>query len=149
MRSILTRLLGIGVVLGIGWFFYQMDDVRGCDGPGSSDWFDATNARLDEATADYQSWDEYTTTEEFSDYAVRAEARYQAQQSQKTVKCLETLQGHAVEFFRLEWKMYEAASEGNFELAHEYDLESIDADDAAANEFDRLAEEYDWEVVDD
>jgi hypothetical protein len=149
MRNILIRLIGIGVALGIGWFIYQMDDVTGCDGPGSSDWFEATYTRLDEATADYEAWDEYTTMEEFGDYAARAEARYQAQLSQKTVNCLETLQEHVVEFLRLEWKMYESASKGNYELATEYDLESVDADEAASNEFDRLAEKYNWDVVEE
>ena len=147
MRSILTRLIGIGVVLGIAWFIYQMDDVTGCDGPGSDSWFDDTNARLEEANADYASWDDYTAINGIDDITVRAEARYQAQLSQKTVSCLETLQEHEIEFFRLEWKMYEAASKGNYELSYEYDLESYDADEAASNEFDRLAEEYDWDVA--
>jgi len=87
--------------------------------------------------------------EEYGDYAARAEERYQAQLSQKTVNCLETLQEHVVEFFRLEWKMYEAASEGNYELADEYDLASIESDEAASNEFNRLADEYDWTVIEE
>ncbi len=149
MQRILTRLIGIGAAVGIGWFLYQMNDVTGCDGPGSDTWFDETNARREEAIADYQSWDDYTTEEELSDYAARAEARYQAQLSQKSVNCLETLQELEVEFFRLEWKMYEAASKGDYELAFEYDMASFDADEEASNEFDRLAEEYDWNVVEE
>lgn len=146
MRRLVSRLIGIGIALAIGWFLYQMDDVTGCDGPGSSDWFESTLVRLDEATADYGAWDEYSPAVAFDDYVVRAEERYQTQLSQKTVGCLETLQEQVTEFLHLEWRMYEAASEGNYELANQYDLESYDADNAVSEEFDRLAEKYGWEI---
>jgi hypothetical protein len=146
MRSLVTRLIGAAVVLGIAWFFYQMDDVTGCDGPGSNSWFDETNARHDESNADYAAWEDYDAIDDIDNILARAEARYQAQLAQDTVNCLETIQELKVEFFRLEWKMYEAAANGNIDLAIEYDIESFEVDDDAQNEFYRLAGEYDWEL---
>jgi hypothetical protein len=146
MQRLPIRFVIAAVILGISWISYQAADVTDCSGPRSDAWADATLARLEAATEDYESWDEYTTLSEFSSLAQRAEQRYRAQVAEDTISCIDKLQDKTVEFFELEWKMYEAGSAGNFDLAYEYDMDSIAAYEAMMREIDKIAEKYDWEL---
>lgn len=146
MQRSLPRLIITGIALAIGWVTYQLADVTDCSGPRSDEWAEATLARIETASDDYDAWGEDTTLAEFAAYAERAEARYQAQLAQDAISCIEDLQEHTVDFFHLEWKMYEAASEGQFDLAYEYDLDSAVAYEAMLSEIDKIAERYDWEM---
>jgi hypothetical protein len=146
MNRILTRLLVFGLFAGIGWVGYQISDVTDCSGPRSDAWADATINRLDAATHDYDSWNEYTSLAQFSVLANRAEQRYRAQLSEDTISCIEDLQEQTVDFFYYEWKMYEAAGKGDFYLANEYDKDAIIASEEMMRELEKMAEKYDWDL---
>ncbi|NIS83512.1 MAG: hypothetical protein GTO14_25690 [Anaerolineales bacterium] len=146
MRRLFSRLVIVGILTAIGWIGYQISDFTTCEGPGAEAWVNATTDRLEAADYDYTSWDDYTTLGQFSVLAVQAEKRYREQLEQETIKCLKDLHDHNIDFFWYEWKMYEAASNGDFELAAQYDAESIRASEAAMREFDRMAEKYNWDL---
>jgi hypothetical protein len=145
MNRLLTRFLVIGVIAGISWVGYQISDITDCSGPRSDAWANATISRLEAANHDYDSWNDYTTLAQFSALATRAEQRYKAQLSENTLSCIEDLQGQTVDFFYYEWKVYEAASEGDFYLAAEYDMDSIVAQEAMWREYEKMAAKYGWD----
>ncbi|MEJ2551273.1 MAG: hypothetical protein P8Z34_11375 [Anaerolineales bacterium] len=147
MRNIVSRLLGVGVVIGIGFLINMLRDTTSCSGPKAVTWDDATGARIEESIQDYNSFNDYAEISGNTDYVMRAEQRYQGQSGQATITCLEDINELIEEFFRLEWKMYEAASNGNYDLAYQYDKESAELSDDIQLEFDRLAEKYeDWQT---
>jgi hypothetical protein len=147
MKNLVARLIGAGVVIGIAFLINSLRDTTSCSGPKAIAWDDATADRIDGSVADYDSFETYDEMLNNTPYVQRAEQRYVGQSEQETIKCLEKLNELIVEFFRLEWKMYEAASEGKYELAYEYDAESADLSAEIEAEFDNLAAEYeDWNV---
>jgi len=146
MNRLLARLVVIGVFAGIGWVGYQLSDVTDCSGPRSDAWAEATMGRLEAATQDYDSWNEYTTIAQFSTLTTRAEQRYRAQVAEETLSCIEGIQENTVDFFYYEWKMYEAAGRGDFYLAEEFDMESIVANEAMMRELDKIAAKYGWDL---
>ena len=76
--------------------------------------------------------------------ADRAENRYQAQINQTHLACLDDLNDLVVETHFYEWKMYEAASRYDFDLASDYEDEFFIALDKAIAEYDQLEAKYDW-----
>ena len=147
MRNLVTRLIGAGVVIGIAFFINSLRDTTSCSGPKAIAWDEATAVRIDGSVADYDSFESYEEMLNNTPYVERAEQRYIGQSEQETISCLEKLNELIVEFFRLEWKMYESASEGKYELAYEYDAESAELSEKIELEFDNLAEKYeDWNI---
>ena len=147
MRNLIARLIGVGVVIGIAFLINSLRDTTSCSGPKAIAWDESTAVRIDGSVADYDSFDSYEDMLDNTPYVERAEQRFTGQSEQDTIACLEKLNELIVEFFRLEWKMYEAASEGKYELAYEYDAESAELSEEIELEFNNLAEEYeDWNI---
>ena len=147
MRNLVTRLIGAGVVIGVAFLINSLRDTTSCSGPKAIAWDEATAVRIDGSVADYDSFESYEEMLNNTPYVERAEQRYIGQSEQETIACLEKLNELIVEFFRLEWKMYESASEGKYELAYEYDAESAELSENIEAEFDELAQKYeDWNI---
>lgn len=145
MRLVI-RLAVVGIVMGVGWVSYQLSDITSCSGPKADAWAEATIDRMDAASSDYDSWSFSTTTNQFRQFAMRADERYKDQLAQETPNCLDDLQDLTEEFLYYEWKSYDAAAGGSFELAAQYDSDSIYALEAMEREFDKLANENDWQI---
>ena len=146
MRRLATRLIIMAIVLGGSWLSYQAADVTKCSGPKAEAWAESTLRRREAASKDYDSITLYTTYSQYALLEGRAEERYRSQVAQETPGCLNELQDLSVQFLYAEWKAYDAASDSNFELAAQYDDESIKALEAMEREFDRLAAKYRWEL---
>jgi hypothetical protein len=146
MQRLIVRLIILGVFAGGGWLTYQLADSTKCAGPRAEQWVDASLPRLEASNRDIGSVTEYTTTAQFAALAERAQARYVAQQDQSAPACLAKLQQETSNALYCEWKAYEAAAAGNFDVA----VANVDRSEAARQamerEYYRLAAEYDWDT---
>jgi hypothetical protein len=146
MRRLPIRLLITGVLIGGSWLVYLVADFTSCSGPRAERWAKAFTERGDAAFADSALVTPSSTTSQYSDLSARAEARYKAQVAQSTPGCLDDLQVIAETFFFNDWGAYEAASQGNFDLAMAYEDEMFRTLDTFETEFNRLAAEYEWDL---
>ncbi len=146
MRRLTIRLIVLGVVLGGSWLSYQLADVTSCEGPRSDAWAEASFDRGEAAVADWETIDQYTTAKDFASLSARSYARYAAQLEQETPSCLDELQSIMESFLYNDWKSYEAASQGDFQLAAEHEDQANQALREMEYEFDRLAAKYDWDL---
>jgi hypothetical protein len=146
MRRITIRLIVAAIVFGGAWVVYQLSDFTDCSGPRAEAWADATVRRGEEAFGDHDTITAYTSLAEYAHLSNRAESRYRDQLAQSGPSCLDDLHDAFVEFFFTQWKMYQAASHGNFDLAVEYEDDTIRAFNRAHREYDRLAEQYNWDT---
>jgi hypothetical protein len=147
MRGLLIRLVVIGVVAGGSWVAYQLADVTKCNGPKAEQWAEASMGRIDAAFADMNSVTDHTTQAQLGALALSAKTRYMSQQDQAAPACLSDFQQHTSDSLFYEWKAYESAAAGDFELA----ITNIDKAEGAHQEIEKeyykLATKYGWDTA--
>lgn len=146
MRRLIIRIIIIGVVLGGSWVAYQLSDFTSCSGPRVDAWLDGSIILRDGSNFDFDSISSSTSLDKFSPLAINAKSRYQEQQNIITPGCLSDVQDKVVEEYYYEWKAYDYASEGDFDLASDYMNKSADSAELVKLEIDKLAKKHDWDI---
>jgi hypothetical protein len=109
-----------------------------CSGQVVDRWFDQSYAIFDESDADYELIDSIEYYSEFSPIATRAENRYWDHKRLDTPTCLQRIKDLSDQFLFTEWKMYQAAAQGDFDSAVDYETEVGSISEQIAQEIDSL-----------
>lgn len=109
-----------------------------CSGQDVDRWFDQSYAIFENSDADYALIDSIDYYSEFSPIAVRAENRYWDHKRLDTPDCLQKIKDLSDQFLFVEWKMYQAAAQGDFDSAVDYETEVGSISEQIAQEIDAL-----------
>jgi hypothetical protein len=146
MRSCMIRLLIAVAIIGGSWLVYQLADVTKCSGPQSQQWAETSLQRVTAANADLNYVTVDTTPYEYDTLSTRAKARFTEQQDQSAPACLSDFQKDTSDALFYEWKFYESATAGNFDLASTELNSAAAARDAMQREYYSLAAKYNWDT---
>lgn len=136
----------VGVIFIFSIFYYLSSstssgsDSATCSEQAVERWFDQSYAIFDESDADYESIDDIEYYSEFSPLASRAADRYLEHKSLDTPACLQKVKDLSDQFLLIEWKMYQAAAEGDFDSAMNYETEIGTIGEQIVQEIDALYE---------
>jgi hypothetical protein len=111
-----------------------------CSGQAVDRWFDQSYAILESSESDYELIDSIESYSEFSPLASRAEQRYSEHKRLEAPACLQEIKNLSDQYFFTEWKMYQAASQGDFDSAVDYETEMNRIADQIVQEMDSLYE---------
>ena len=134
----------VGVIFILSIFYYlsssSSSDSSACSDQTVDRWFDQSYAIFEDSDADYALIDSIEYYSEFSPLASRAEKRYSEHQRLEAPACLKNIKDLSDQFLFIEWKMYQAAAEGDFDSAMDYETEIGSIGEQIAQEIDSLYE---------
>ena len=136
----------VGAIFIFSIFYYLSSssstdkNASACSDQAVDRWFDQSYAIFEDSDADYQLIDSIEYYSEFSPLASRAENRYLEHQRLDTPACLKKIKELSDQFLFTEWKMYQAAAQGDFDSAVDYETEVGSIGEQIAREIDLLYE---------
>lgn len=111
-----------------------------CSDRAVEKWFDQSYTIFESGDADYASIDTIETYSGFSPLASRAEDRYLEHKRLDTPACLQEIKDLSDHYLFTEWKMYQAAAQGDFDSAVDYETDMGGIADQIVREIDVLSE---------
>jgi len=136
----------VGAIFIFSIFYYLSSSASSdsnssmCAGQAVDRWFDQSYAILEDSDADYELIDSIQYYSDFSPLASRAENRYLEHKRLEAPACLQEIKNLSDQYFFTEWKMYQAASQGDLDVAVDYETEMVSIADQIVLEMDSLFE---------
>jgi hypothetical protein len=140
--KVVFGLVGAIFIFSIFYYLTSMDTSSAsssvCSGQDVDRWFDQSYAIFEASDADYVAIDDIEYYDQFAPFASRAENRYWDHKRLNTPDCLQTIKDLSDQFLFIEWKMYQAATEGDFDSAMDYETEVGQIGEQITSEIDLL-----------
>jgi hypothetical protein len=138
--KIVFGVVGAIFIFSIFSYLSSSSNSSTCSDQAVDNWFDKSYAIFESGDADYESIDSIQYYSEFSPLALRAENRYLEHKRLDTPACLQEIKDLSDQYLFSEWKMYQAAAQGDFDSAVDYETDMGGIADQIVREIDTLSE---------